>query len=115
MIWSEYPHVVSQFREYQPSIPAALLTGGEHWRNISEFFREALWRNAQACSIHFEALTPEIALEARNHGLGPYTWTVNDRSKMRYALDCGVAGITTDYPDRLNALLDEMDGSPGAN
>lgn len=108
MVWSTHPHVVAQFRDYQPSIPAALLTGGEEWRDMDQFFHEALWRNAQACSIHHSILTPELAHEARRHGLGPYTWTVNDEADFRRVIDCGVAGVITDYPDRLIKLLDEL-------
>lgn len=109
MVWSTHPHVVAQFREYQPSIPAALLTGGEEWRDIDQFFKEALRRNAQACSIHHSMLTPEMAQAARRHGLGPYTWTVNDEVDMRRVIDCGAAGIITDYPDRLITLLAELE------
>ncbi len=39
------------------------------------------------------------------HGLGPYTWTVNEEADMHRVLDCGVAGILTDYPDRLHRIL----------
>ena len=106
MIWSTHPHVVAQLRDYQPSIPAALLTGGEEWRDMDQFFREALWRNAQACSIEYSLLTHDVARAAQRRGLGPYTWTVNDEDHMRHAIDCGVAGIITDYPDRLLHVLD---------
>ena len=107
MIWSTHPHVIAQFRDYQPSIPVSLLTGGEEWADIDEFFREALWRGAQACSIHHSVLTPEVAHRARLRGLGPYTWTVNEERELRRVIDCGVAGIITDYPDRLLGVLAE--------
>ncbi len=109
MIWSVHPHVVAQFREYQPSIPAALLTGGEEWPSMDDFFKEALWRNAQAASIAHTSLTPEVARQARTRGLGPFTWTVNEESEMRRVIDCGVLGIVTDYPDRLRAIMDDIE------
>jgi glycerophosphoryl diester phosphodiesterase len=109
MVWSFHPQVVAQFRERQPSIPAALLAHGEGWPDTRQLFHEALRSNAQACSIHHSMLTPGIAQAARRQGLGPYTWTVNDEGDMRRALECGVTGIVTDYPERLIALLDRRD------
>lgn len=109
MVWSFHPQVVAKFREYQPSIPAALLAHGEGWPDTRQLFDEALRSNAQACSLHHLMLTPGIAQAARRHGLGPYTWTVNDEDDMRRALECGVAGIVTDYPERLIALLERRD------
>ena len=76
---------------------------------MDQFFREALRRNAQAASIEQTMLTLEAAREARRRGLGPYTWTVNEEDEMRRVLDCGVAGIITDYPDRLLRVLDEIE------
>ena len=106
-IWSTHPQVVGQLRQYQPTIPAALGMGGEEWPDMLLFFREALWRNAQACTIEHSVLTPEIARAGRRHGLGPYVWTVNEEDEMHRVLDCGVSGIITDYPDRLRRVLAE--------
>lgn len=106
-IWSTHPQVVGQLRQYQPTIPAALGMGGEEWPDMLLFFREALWRNAQACTIDHRVLTPEIARAGRRHGLGPYAWTVNEEQDMHRVLDCGVAGIITDYPDRLRRVMDD--------
>jgi hypothetical protein len=72
MVWSTRPHVVAQFREYQPSIPAALGTGGVEWPDLEQFFQEALSRGAQVCTVHHSVLTPEPAYRARLLGLGPY-------------------------------------------
>ena len=58
--------------------------------------------------MHYSVLTPELAHRARLLGLGPYAWTVNEEADMRRMLECGVAGILTDYPDRLIKLLDEQ-------
>ena len=106
-IWSTHPHVVGQLRQYQPTIPAALLTGGEQWWDMTLFFREALWRNAQACSVNHSVLTPEVARAGRLHGLGPYTWTVNEEQDMHRVLDCGVTGVVTDYPDLLRRVMEQ--------
>ena len=45
------------------------------------------------------------ALAAAYPGLRLVPWTVNTEADLREVLTWGVAGITTDYPDRLMALL----------
>lgn len=42
---------------------------------------------------------------ARDAGLGVHVYTINDKATMRRLIDWGVTGLFTDYPDRLNAVL----------
>ncbi len=56
---------------------------------------------------NFEALTIERIEEADRLGLEVCCWTVNDVSDFKYLIDAGVAGITTDYPNRLIQHLSE--------
>ncbi|RZK25866.1 MAG: glycerophosphodiester phosphodiesterase [Hymenobacter sp.] len=51
------------------------------------------------------SLTSARALAAAYPTLRLVPWTVNHETDMRRVLEWGVAGITTDYPDRLLALL----------
>ena len=53
------------------------------------------WRN----------VTPELVKEAHGLGLKVNVWTVNDKPTMEKMIDLGVDGITTDYPDRLRAVM----------
>lgn len=50
----------------------------------------------------------------RAHGIPVHVWTVNDVQRMRKFLDDGAAGIVTDRPDRLAALLTRHYGRPPA-
>jgi glycerophosphoryl diester phosphodiesterase len=43
--------------------------------------------------------------EAKSLGLKIIVWTVNERADMERALDIGVDGIITDYPDRLREVM----------
>jgi glycerophosphoryl diester phosphodiesterase len=45
--------------------------------------------------------------EAHQEGIRVVPWTVNDPSHFLRLLDWGVDGITTDFPDRMAALLHE--------
>ena len=54
-----------------------------------------LWRN----------LTPDLVAEAHGLGLAVIAWTVNEPADIERALDLGVDGIITDYPDRARSIL----------
>ena len=48
---------------------------------------------------------PEWVKQAHDLGLEVNVWTVDTEEDMRYFIDLGVDYITTDYPERLQALL----------
>ncbi len=50
-------------------------------------------------------LIPEIVLQAHAYGIEVHLWTVNTKEDMEKAIDMGVDGIITDYPDVLAELL----------
>lgn len=71
-----------------PSTPQLVkAAGGRVW--------VPFWRN----------VTAELVEEAHALGLKVNVWTVNDRPTMERMIDMGVDGITTDYPDRLRAVM----------
>lgn len=61
---------------------------------------------AKTWSPHALDLTPGAIAEAQDLGLAVIPWTVNDPADMERAIDAGVDGLITDYPDRLRALLE---------
>ena len=48
---------------------------------------------------------PKWVEQAHTEGLEVNVWTVDTEEDMRYFIDLGVDYITTDYPERLQALL----------
>ncbi len=48
---------------------------------------------------------PGYVDRARAHGNAVHVWTANTRADIAFCLDLGVAGITTDHPDRVAAAL----------
>ncbi|WP_290539723.1 glycerophosphodiester phosphodiesterase family protein [Alistipes sp.] len=48
---------------------------------------------------------PQWVKEAHELGLEVNVWTVDEEADMNYFIDLGVDYITTDYPERLQALL----------
>jgi glycerophosphoryl diester phosphodiesterase len=51
--------------------------------------------------------TERIVNNAHAHNIAVHYWTVNDEDEMRYLIELGVDGIMTDYPHRLQKVLDE--------
>jgi glycerophosphoryl diester phosphodiesterase len=50
-------------------------------------------------------LRPRFVKAAQGRNMDVHVWTVNEVEEMQRALDAGVDGIITDYPDRLMDLL----------
>lgn len=50
-------------------------------------------------------VTPEFVREARRHGLGVWTWTVDDSARMAELAAWNVDAITSNYPERLIQTL----------
>jgi glycerophosphoryl diester phosphodiesterase len=53
----------------------------------------------------FADLTAERIAEAMALGVRVIPWTVNEPDQMERLIAMGVAGIISDYPDRLRAVL----------
>src|SRR5882724_8534641 len=67
---------------------------------------------AAGCSVwspNYRNLTAPSLAEAKALGLKVIPWTVNQRADMERVLQMGVAGIITDYPNRLRAVMAEND------
>ncbi len=54
---------------------------------------------------------PDFVSRARAHGNEVHVWTVNEPEDVRFCLDLGVTGFTTDYPERVAAVLQQPSGA----
>lgn len=105
--------VISSFNHY------SLVTCKEIAPDIRTgiLYAEGLYRpweyaaTVQADALHAIkfAVTPEWVEEAAANGVVYHPWTVNAEAEMVQLLNAGVAGIITDYPDRLAKLLMESE------
>lgn len=57
-------------------------------------------------SPYFLEVTKAEVEEAHRHGMRVVVWTVNDALDLDRMLEFGVDGIVTDYPDRLQAIIE---------
>jgi len=60
---------------------------------------------AKIWSPSFKDLTPRRLSAAKSLGLKIVAWTLNDAADIASAIDLGIDGIISDYPDRVLAEL----------
>lgn len=107
-------------REQAPDIPRVALTARQSWldnvadprwtaglrladhRSVPDLVHAA---GMQVWSPFHGDLTPRDLQRARELGLPVVVWTVNEPADLERALDLGVDGIISDYPDRVRTAL----------
>lgn len=104
--------VVISFNEQQlrivKEIEPKIVTGLLRSRLKREVMLRALGVQAKYVLGIDEKLTPQMIAEIRDAGLKVVAWTVNDPARMRELIRAGVDGIITDYPDRLDKVIREV-------
>jgi glycerophosphoryl diester phosphodiesterase len=78
---------------------AGLLYDGQ----IENPIEKAVEVGARQLIARGDLVTPALLEQARKKDLQVICWTVNHPAHMRLLIDAGVAGIMSDYPDRLVA------------
>lgn len=112
LVASFHQEPIDAFRARCPEVGTAA-TPGEAWRLYlaSALGLRNLVRPPAAALFIFERLGPfqpvteRFVSDAAALNLPVYVWGVDDDAAVRRLLDTGVAGIATDRPDRLLALL----------
>jgi glycerophosphoryl diester phosphodiesterase len=97
------PATLDSVRRLEPAMMIGLLVGNGKGDPI----KAALDVGARQVCPQIDLVTPEMVAEAHHADLHVVTWTVNDKNKMRAAIDAGVDGIMTDLPDRLRAVVED--------
>lgn len=96
--------ILQQCRQLLPALPLCLLV--EDDMPFAQHIRK-LGFVPNVYGPRHDFVTPELLAEASSLGIRVVPWTVNELQGMRRLVAMGVAGITTDYPDRLLTLLTE--------
>jgi glycerophosphoryl diester phosphodiesterase len=117
VIQSFVPQTVRRVKLLAPALPAALLVSTLPTTpariRVRRLAREALEAGANAVGLWHTALTPALLEEMRQRSIGVWAWTVDDEIVMRDLALMGVQGLITNYPDRLNQVLGELEGEGG--
>ncbi|WP_336785213.1 glycerophosphodiester phosphodiesterase [Paenibacillus sp. MMO-177] len=104
--------ILSSFNHYSlieckrlaPEIPTGIL----YMEGLYRPWKYALSIGASALHASHFAVLPDWVAEAAQHGIIYNVFTVNEPAEMRRLIQAGVAGIITDYPERLTALLNKL-------
>ena len=96
---------VADIRAFEPSLPCALVVGGER-KGTETQWADALARRAKECGatildLHYGMLSPTLVHELHQRGFKVWCWTVNDAAVMDALARWGVDAITTDHPDTM--------------
>jgi glycerophosphoryl diester phosphodiesterase len=102
MVTSSHAEILLAIRRAMPSASTGLIFG--RTPDVADVL--ALTRAAEAgtalCGI--AGLTVEAVAELHREGLVVTAWPVPDAETFARAVELGVDGVTTDYPDRLAAV-----------
>ena len=88
-------------------IPTAFLMSGSEavLRRKTGVVKRVQKLGANALALNYRAARPELVLQFLNRAMGFWVWTVDDEDEMREMIEMGVGGIITNYPDRLNKVI----------
>ncbi len=108
---------LDEAHEHDPRIQIKQILIGEDNTNVfSYFLRTRNLMNTRekhkylsAVNPPFHALSERRVFELHARRLKVYTFLVNDREEMIKALNMGVDGIITDFPDRLHDIKVEIE------
>ena len=118
VIQSFYGPAIRAVNRLDRRIPTAfVMTGGEAaLRRKTGVVKRVLKIGANALALNYRAARPDLVEMFLTRAMGFWVWTVDQEADMRELIEMGVGGIITNYPDRLNRVLesDETEsGNPG--
>jgi glycerophosphoryl diester phosphodiesterase len=106
------PQTVQRVKLLAPQLPASLLVGQLPTTpsrvRARRLVAQVLEVGANALSVWHATLTPPLIEEMRKRAIAVWAWTVDEEIIMRDLAMMGVQGIITNYPDRLNAVFDDL-------
>ncbi|HYL86187.1 MAG TPA: glycerophosphodiester phosphodiesterase family protein [Candidatus Angelobacter sp.] len=95
--------MVLNLRRIEPTLMTGLLYDGQFEKPLEK----AVEVGARQLVARGDLVTPALLEQARKKDLQVVCWTVNHPAHMRMLMEAGVAGIMSDYPDRLVAAVNK--------
>ncbi|KAB3530060.1 glycerophosphodiester phosphodiesterase [Alkaliphilus serpentinus] len=103
--------IISSFNHYSllevKRIYNRVKTAPLYMAGIVSPWKYAMDIGADGIHPYFYNVTPELVKLSAEKGLFVNTFTVNEPQYLKYAIDCGISGVITNYPDRGLAILKE--------
>lgn len=104
--------ILSSFNHYSliecKRLAPEIRTGILYMEGLYRPWKYALSIGASALHASHFAVLPDWVAEAAQHGVIYNVFTVNEPAEMQRLIQSGVAGLITDYPERLTALLNKL-------
>jgi len=106
---SSFDHqLLREVKELDPRIPIAVLTIVAPWNPVE--YLDELGADVYAPSP--AGFTTSLVARLGALGFGVHLWTYNDVNQLeQFAVMEGVSGVYTDFPQRLEPILDELSGA----
>lgn len=95
---------VHAVRELEPALTTAVLLASTAPVSPADLARQA---GAELLCPSYEFVDEELVRRCREAGVPVVPWTVNDPDHAKRLIEWGVAGLTTDFPDRMARCLRE--------
>jgi len=103
--------ILSSFNHYSIAkcnkIAKEINTGVLYMAGIYKPYNYAKTVGANAIHPYFLAVNEGVIKEAKKHKIQVNVFTVDDEEHMKFFLDMKVDGIITNYPDKLNKLMND--------
>lgn len=105
--------IISSFNHYSmvkiKKLSSEIKTGLLYMENLYCPEKYAKYVGAEAIHPYYYSVNREIVNKVKQEGIMINTFTVNDTNYMKYLMDLGVDGIITNYPEKLNKLLNKRE------
>lgn len=92
-----------KMREYAPELKTGYLTSEVTEELLMDMQRQGIGELCPKASL----LTQEKVAYWHTLGFSVRAWGVSDEALMKYAYDCGVDGMTVNFPDQLKKYIEE--------
>jgi glycerophosphoryl diester phosphodiesterase len=103
-----------QALERVKSLDAQIEIGWTAFEPTDENVDRALNLGCHHIGINPQALTPEVVAEIKARGLPVRSTNVPNEAAMQHAVECGVMGMTINFPEKLAAYLRALETERGA-
>lgn len=97
-----------KLHELNPNIPLVQLLWYSSPASISDLELEAIKQYAIGVGPNFKRIDQGYVENVRENGLQIHPYTINEKEEIRKALEWGVTGLFTNFPDRFNEVLKEF-------
>ncbi|WP_078414824.1 glycerophosphodiester phosphodiesterase [Priestia abyssalis] len=108
LIQSFSPESLKKIHEMDPNLPLVQLLWYETPGFITDTELEQIKKYAIGVGPNFAKINEAYVRNVRKHNLLIHPYTINEKEDMRKALEWGVTGLFTNFPDRFNEVVKEF-------